>query len=231
MPDRVYFCFCGDNCKFETMTKEQILAAIAEATGNTVTNIDDAFITKIKEKNKGAAVSVWFGTEAEYNAITEKDPYCIYVKTDDKTIEGINTKIEDINNEIKDINTEIEDIKKDYRTVNGVIEWINPPMVAGTEYRTTERYNQKVVYTKCVNFGALPNAGSKSVGIGASAQKIVEISVIADDGSFISNIPTFDKDWGVAARFFVNTAGSLTIQTQTDMSSYSARIKVKYTKD
>lgn len=33
-----------------------------------------------------------------------------------------------------------------YRNIDGEIEWINPPMVLGTEYRTTERFNGAPVY-------------------------------------------------------------------------------------
>ena len=51
---------------------------------------------------------------------------------------------------------------------DGVGEWINPPMVAGTEYRTTERWNGKPVYTQLVNFGALPDNTTKSVTVTAS---------------------------------------------------------------
>ena len=47
-----------------------------------------------------------------------------------------------------------------YRTVDGATEWVNPPMVAGTEYRTTERWNNQVVYTKLVNCGTLTNGGT-----------------------------------------------------------------------
>lgn len=94
MNDNIYYCFCSNDCKFETMTKEQIIAAIAEATGHTPTNIDDAFITKIKEQNKGETVTVWLGTTAEYNALETKDDNCIYIKTDDTTLEDVNKEIE-----------------------------------------------------------------------------------------------------------------------------------------
>lgn len=33
-------------------------------------------------------------------------------------------------------------------------EWVNPPMMLGVEYRTTERWNGKVVYTKAISVGA-----------------------------------------------------------------------------
>ncbi len=83
MADRKYYVICQSNCKYEGMTKEQTIAAIAEATGATPTNIDDAFITKIKDQNKGGVIKVWRGTVAEYNAITKKDGDTVYIKTDD----------------------------------------------------------------------------------------------------------------------------------------------------
>lgn len=50
-----------------------------------------------------------------------------------------------------------------YRMVNGIKEWINPPMVPGVEYRTTERYNGNVVYTQTIDCGYLPKNTYKSV--------------------------------------------------------------------
>lgn len=82
MSERIFYCICADNCKFETLTKEQIIAAIAEATGNTPTNVDAAFITKIKEQNTNTAVKIWVGTQAEFNALTEKDPNTLYYYDD-----------------------------------------------------------------------------------------------------------------------------------------------------
>lgn len=108
MSERIYFCFCADNCKFETMTKEQIFAAIAEATGNTPTGIDDAFISRIKEQNKGDTVTIWRGTVAEYNALDELDDNCIYIKTDDTTIADINEKFEEVERETE---TTLDDFK------------------------------------------------------------------------------------------------------------------------
>ena len=40
-----------------------------------------------------------------------------------------------------------------YRTVNGATEWLNPPLQLDVEYRTTERYQGKPVYTMCINCG------------------------------------------------------------------------------
>ena len=83
---RMYYCYCDSNCKFETMTKEQILAAIAQAveTGS-VGDCDTGFITKVKEQNSGSCVTLWVGTRAQYNAIAEKAKNCMYIITDDTT--------------------------------------------------------------------------------------------------------------------------------------------------
>ena len=45
----------------------------------------------------------------------------------------------------------------------GEWEWVNPPMAAGTEYRTTERYMGKPVYAKLVDCGGCPGVGTKTV--------------------------------------------------------------------
>lgn len=84
MSERKYYCMCDSNCKFETMTKEQILAAIAQAveTGS-VGNCDTGFITKVKETNSGGYVTFWVGTQAQYNAVAEKESNCMYIITDD----------------------------------------------------------------------------------------------------------------------------------------------------
>lgn len=39
-------------------------------------------------------------------------------------------------------------------------EWINPPMEAGVEYRTTQRWNGKPLYKKLVSLGSVSNGAS-----------------------------------------------------------------------
>lgn len=82
---RKYYVICEDDCKVEGMTKEQTIAAIAEATGNVPQSIDEAFISQLVNQKDGSSVKVWKGTRAEYNALTEKDAGTIYHITDDKT--------------------------------------------------------------------------------------------------------------------------------------------------
>lgn len=42
-----------------------------------------------------------------------------------------------------------------YRTIDDEIEWLNPPMELETEYRTSERFDGKPVYTQSVIFESL----------------------------------------------------------------------------
>ncbi len=101
---RKYYCFCEANCKFETMTKEQILAAIAQAaeTG-LVFDADAAFITKVKEGNAGNNLTFWMGTQAQYNALVlkgEKDPKCFYILTDCDAPAELTQKVKDLQNRL-----------------------------------------------------------------------------------------------------------------------------------
>lgn len=81
--EKTYYCFCSSNCKYETMTKEQILAVIEQAAaGNLTFDTSAAFITKVKEQNGGGYITFWAGTQAQFNALPTKDPNCFYLITD-----------------------------------------------------------------------------------------------------------------------------------------------------
>ena len=49
--------------------------------------------------------------------------------------------------------------KKNADTAWSPWEWVNPPMEIGVEYRTTERWNGKPVYTCLANVGPFPESG------------------------------------------------------------------------
>ncbi len=89
-----FYVICDDDSKHESMTKEQILAAITQAiaTGN-IGDIDTGFVTKIKEKNGNGSVTLWTGTQAEYNAIASKEANCLYIITDDTTEAELNALV------------------------------------------------------------------------------------------------------------------------------------------
>ena len=100
MPNTVVYCIDGANNKIETLSKEQILDAIEQAIeGGSVLSYDDAFVTQIKEINKNRALQVWIGTQAEYNAIAEKQDYVLYIISDDQQKEEIIEYIEQLHEE------------------------------------------------------------------------------------------------------------------------------------
>jgi hypothetical protein len=99
--EKKYFCFCSSNCKYETMTKEQIMAAIAQATGVTDVDPDAGFISKVKETN-GRYVTFWVGSRAQYNALQVKEENCLYIITDDTTKADIEKMVADLQKECQE---------------------------------------------------------------------------------------------------------------------------------
>lgn len=55
-----------------------------------------------------------------------------------------------------------------YRVADGVTQWLNPPMVLGVEYRTTERWMGKSIYTKLIDCGAVTPGKSVTMETGAT---------------------------------------------------------------
>lgn len=94
---RKYYCICDSNCRFETMTKEQILTAIAQAVADgKVSNADAGFITKVKETNAGNYVTFWVGSQAEYNALGKIENNCLYIINNDTTRDDLNKMCADV---------------------------------------------------------------------------------------------------------------------------------------
>lgn len=123
MSNNPYFVFDGKLCKTEGMSKEQIIAAIAEATGTTPSGLDDAFITKLKEMNRGNNFSFWLGTTAQYNDLATKEQNRLYILTDEsfaddieqaiqesqEAINGLSEDVGTLQNDVGNLQTELDD--------------------------------------------------------------------------------------------------------------------------
>ena len=126
-----------------------------------------------------------------------------------------------------------------YRMVSGVVEWVNPPILPGVEYRTTERYQGKPVYAKSFNTGALP-AGSGTANrvrvysTTKNVNAIVDYRLVATDGGSFYTLPgrflddTFDC-WVYGVNLS-NGSPNFWICASKDMSSFTGVLTVKYTK-
>lgn len=112
-----------------------------------------------------------------------------------------------------------------YRMVGGEREWINPPMVLGVEYRTTERLDKLVVYTKMTSFGEMPHNSSKTV------HDVVDGSIFSVDGIVFNadGIPivTFATNQSVSCDF---SGRHVSVGTTYEFSNCTAYLIVKYLK-
>lgn len=84
------YVFCDQNCKYEGMTKEQILAAIVQAVNEgTIGDVDTGFIQTVKTIN-GLPLRFFVGTQAAYDELTDEDKQDLFaIITNDTTKEGI----------------------------------------------------------------------------------------------------------------------------------------------
>lgn len=110
-------------------------------------------------------------------------------------------------------------------TLKATMEYLNPPLVLGVEYRTTERYLGKPVYVKAVNFGALPNNTDASVTFGHTAELAFAVTARAlKDDAPSYTLPVLDQAivWAGGVKVY--------IKTTVDYSAWTGVATVKYTK-
>lgn len=108
--------------------------------------------------------------------------------------------------------------------VFGEWEWINPPMVIGVEYRTTERYLGKPVYVKVVDFGAGANNTEKSVEHGASNAIVIDYGGYAKRGNGELSVP-----WKTHSTLSVSDT-VIVMTSNANYSGYSVYVWIKYYK-
>lgn len=113
-----------------------------------------------------------------------------------------------------------------YETTDGV-EWINPPMIVGVEYRTTEKFNGNPVYVTVVDYGSLPNTKEGSNNTLSANLNIISMSGFAVGSSYNIPIPGY---YAIQNIGYTRSSGNLWIATTIDLSSYHGYVTVKYTK-
>jgi len=99
-----YYVVGYGNNLIESMTKEQILAAITQAVeSHAISDVDTGFVTTLKEQNGGNGLKIWVGTTAQYNAITTKETNCMYILTDDTELEDLETAMSQLETKVNTI--------------------------------------------------------------------------------------------------------------------------------
>lgn len=152
-----FYVICDDDCRYEGMTKEEILTAIEQALEQGyVSDPDGAVFSKIKEARAGASVQMWVGTEAEFNAISPVPDYgkslvrvgadgVLYLCSDDTSLDFINAIAEgggvysraEVDEMIAGINVEVDsEVTEDgTKPVSGaaVAAYAQPKATASTD--------------------------------------------------------------------------------------------------
>lgn len=91
------YVICDQNCKFEGMTKEQILAAIMQAVSEgTIRDVDAGFITKIKTINN-KTLRFFVGEQSQYDGLSDDEKQNLFaIITNDTTKEGLLSALENL---------------------------------------------------------------------------------------------------------------------------------------
>lgn len=95
-------------------------------------------------------------------------------------------------------------------------------MSVGVEYRTTERWNGKVVYTKLVNYNGMPNSNRYAVAHGAAVTQMLRCAGM--------NITTGMNIPCDTISVFANK-DTITIITTANHNADKAYVQIWYTKD
>lgn len=114
-----------------------------------------------------------------------------------------------------------------YRTVGGETEWVNPPMMFGVQYRTTERHDRSPVYVKCINIGTLPASGSIWVETGVHANRVIRCETYTNNGGVGWEFP---MQPGGSLQAALNFSGSdVGVHVYKDCSTFkTAFVKIYY---
>ena len=135
-----------------------------------------------------------------------------------------------------DVQGAVDEIGKDFRFVNGIKEWMNPPSEVGVEYRTIERFDGKPVYYKRLSIGALPHNDVKWAGHGITNMGyVVDFGGVTVQGDFtkVLSLPYClnSSYYGRLSVTHENIVVATSGITAEEASAYSRTIVwIKYTK-
>lgn len=112
-------------------------------------------------------------------------------------------------------------------------EWVNPPLVVGQEYRTTQRYEGKPVYIKTINFGTLPATGTTNVSTGISGGILVKLTgtFFETGGASMDPYPLMSVNAPKCICWTGSGCSNLRIQAVADCSKYTGKFIIEYTKN
>lgn len=156
-------------------------------------------------------------------------------KEDIGDLEAIQEDIDNLTEDVAELESKIAPATESteypgcyYRMVNGVQEWINPPMMPDVEYLTTQRWTGKPVYTKYIStFGTLPDNGEKKLslnGIIDAGSTVISLDGYAKFGNAHRNMSS------IGGEVYITAEWEFVINTTWHANAYTAHIVLKYIK-
>lgn len=121
-------------------------------------------------------------------------------------------------------------VEKTPAEVLEIMGGVSPRMELGTEYRTTERYNGEVVYTKLVYFGNMPASTMAGIAHNADVKQIIRCAGVNVTLGTTLDSSTNEFPDAPLARYWA-TKTQVCIRANTDCSAYQAQIQIWYTKN
>ena len=118
-----------------------------------------------------------------------------------------------------------------YRIVDGVTEWVNPPLVLFEEYHTTERWQGKVVYTMLFDIGAMP--ASKAAKQVSLPDGLNPGQIIRCEGSCAADVAETFPAYSEGPIIFFARQDNVRCENWSswNMSYFGAKVQIWYTKD
>ncbi len=135
------YCYCENNCRYETLSKEEIFAAIMQAveTG-TIGDCDTGFITTIQTIT-GQPLKFFVGEQSEYEKLSDNLKKNLFaIITNDTTKDSLLSTIEELKKRVEDsipliaqytiqIKENYDDVTINYNWSFGVEKFNRPPVV------------------------------------------------------------------------------------------------------
>ena len=156
--------------------------------------------------------------------------------TDQLTMDNFNQRINETNTALQNKLGGIESTDYPgcyYRTVDGVTEWVNPPMILGVEYRTTERYLGKPVYVMVVDCGVAPSKSETWIKINKEISRFISIDAVSyASDTYQTTIPDSVESCK-AVLVMSSQSPYILVKTTTDnfaVNGYHVYARIKYTK-
>lgn len=108
------------------------------------------------------------------------------------------------------------------------VEWINPPLLANVEYRTSERvYGTYPVYTKLISFGRLPSKGLSKMVYNSSGETL---QVIKCCGFNETDKHTLPKVWTDGEIHIYADSTKVYVNSSKEFTNSTCKIQLWYYK-